>query len=257
MHKKCIMRSGQPKCVCAPKCKTKNQRPKRGNPYTHSLQIKHNQHQQELNQRRRSNDHSGNNHQHQHHHLHQHQHHHQSIQNDDDHTSHDVVQIFDDELNNRSYTKSDKIISIIAPISHPSNLSISSHRSKKIHLNNNDQQMMVKSMKHLMDATTSMATTSESMNNSYAMRQQHRHQSGINHHHPTKLLQKNEYSNSSLIDNNIVNMNHRRQTSVEQQFKSKFYGHDIPYPPIDLPVSFLLSFYYILIHWKLTLIEPM
>ncbi|XP_031634012.1 follistatin isoform X2 [Contarinia nasturtii] len=243
-HKKCVMRSGQPKCVCAPKCKTKNQRPKRGNPYTHSLQIKHNhQHHHGLNLPRRSNDHNsgnnGNHHQHQHHHLH----HHQSIQNDDDPTSHDAVQIIDDELNNRSYTKSDKIISIIAPIPHPSNLSISSHRSKKIHLHNNGQQSMVKSMKHLMDATTTMTsltTTGQSMNNSHTIQQQqqqqqqNRHQIDINHHRSNKLLQKNVYSNSSLIDNNIVNVNHRRQTSVEQQFKSKFYGHDIPYPPIDL-----------------------
>lgn len=209
------MRSGQPKCVCAIKCKTKNQRPKRGgaNHHAHSHQT--------LNQQ------------------HQHQHHHQSSIDDNEDTSHDDVHIFNNDLNNtnRSHKKSDKIISIIAPIHHSSNLS-SSHRPKKMHntarmhnvgsdgsaSTNSSRRNMVKSSKHLV----------VNSNGNSAARQHH--QSGINHRHKI-TAHKNEYSNSSLIDNNIVNVNHRRQTSVEQQFKSKFYGHDIPYPPIDLPVS--------------------
>lgn len=230
-HKKCVLRSGQPKCVCAIKCKTKNQRPKRGgaNHHAHS-QFKSNH--QGLNQQ------------------HHHQHHHQSSIDDNDDTSHDDVHIFNNDLNNtnRSHRKSDKIISIIAPIHHSSNLS-SSHRPKKIHNSarmhsggggggvivsdgtpstNSSRRNMVKSSKH------SVANP----NGNPAARQHH--QSGINHRHKI-TAHKNEYSNSSLIDNNIVNVNHRRQTSVEQQFKSKFYGHDIPYPPIDLPVSWFTA----------------
>lgn len=236
-HKKCVMRSGQPKCVCAPKCKTKNQRPKRGDGNQHHAHSQFKSNHQGLNQQQQqqqhlTSDHSGE------------MNHHQSSIDDTDNTSHDNVQIFDNDLNNQnqSHIKSDKIISIIAPsIHHPSNLSIS-HRSKKIHnaaqLHNgsssssnggsgsgsNSRRNMDKSTKHLI---------ANSSNNSAA--RQH-HQSGINHRHKI-TTHKNEYSNSSLIDNNIVNVNHRRQTSVEQQFKSKFYGHDIPYPPIDLPVS--------------------
>lgn len=229
-HKKCVIRDGQPKCVCAPKCKTKNQRPKRVNRHANA-QLQSNA--QGLNGRSvdapdrtlQLNNQSGNRH-------------HQSIHIDAAATSHDV-QIFtthNDHLNNRSNTKSDKIISIIAPIL-PSNLS-SSHRPKKIKSHKtttttttttpaaNGRRMLVKSTQstqHLMTAS----------NKSYA---RHR-QNGKNHKH--KLSTQNQYSNSSLFDNNIVNVNHRRQTSVEQQFKSKFYGHDIPYPPIDLPnVSF-------------------
>ncbi|XP_055320206.1 uncharacterized protein LOC129577357 isoform X2 [Sitodiplosis mosellana] len=217
-HKKCVMRSGQPKCVCAPKCKTKNQRPKRNGGGNHHAHSQFNSNYQGLN--------------------HHHHHHHQSSIDDNDDTSHDDVQIINNDLNNtnRSHTKSDKIISIIAPIHHPSNLS-SSHRSKKIHnteqmhndkgggtvSNNSSRQNMVKSSKHLVASSNSNSTA-----------RQH-HQSGISHRHKMRT-HKNEYSNSSLIDNNIVNVNHRRQTSVEQQFKSNFYGHDIPYPPIDLPL---------------------
>lgn len=209
------MRSGQPKCVCAPNCKAKNQRPKHGNNRAHA-QLNGN-HEGGL--KRHTNDHSEPNR--------SDQNHRQSIQTDVD-TSH-YVQIFD-HRNNQSHAKSDKIISIIAPIhssSNPSNLS-SSHRSKKIKLHNAAQQHnanrnMAKSTKHLV-----------ALNNSHAKQ----HPSGMGHtmHKP----HKNEYSNSSsssLFDNNILNVNHRRQTSVEEQFKSKFYGHDIPYPPIDLPVS--------------------
>lgn len=233
------MRSGQPKCVCAPECKTKNHRPKRGGGNHHAnSQFKshhHGQKQQKPHQQRVSNEHSGKSG------------HHQSIDGDDDdnnnnnnndNTSHDDVQFFNNDLNNtnRLNKKSDKIISIIAPIPHPSNLS-SSHRSKKIHntaqlhngnsgnSNRNGRRLMIKSSKHFV---------ANSSGNSAA--RQH-HPSGINHRHKF-TTHKNEYSNSSLIDNNIVNVNHRRQTSVEQQIKSKFYGHDIPYPPIDLPVSY-------------------
>lgn len=171
------------------------------------------QNYQELN--RRSSEHS---------HLNRHTHH-QSI---DANTSHDVQIIAD--LNDQSNTKSDKIISIIAPIhSNSSNLS-SSHRSKKFKLHNNNTAQMHNGRRNMQKPITETTPMMEKHFNA------RHHQSGINHHH--KLSHKNdEYNNSSLSDNNIVNVNHRRQTSVEEQFKSKFYGHDIPYPPIDLPVS--------------------
>lgn len=248
-RKKCVMRSGEPRCVCAPKCKTKN-RPKRGHRHVQSQllhlqshiesQLHSNNNHDGLNhqQRKRSNDFSnrtlinhpnGNNH-------------HQSIQIDADDTSHDDndddVQIFhDDHLNNRSNMKSDKMVSIIAPIQH-SNLS-SSHRRKKTTLHSsamthngrrNVHKIPTKASSNHSDDTATEATMS---NNSHA---KHRQNGNSNKH---KLAHKHQYSNSSSqLDNNIFNVNHRhRQTSVEQQFKSKFYGHDIPYPPIDLPVS--------------------
>lgn len=203
------MRAGQPKCVCAPKCKTKNQRPKRGNHHAHS-QLKINHH----GLKRHANDHNWPNQ--------SDENHRQSIQSDIDTSPY--VQIFD-HRNNQSHAKSDKIISIIAPIhSNPSNLS-SSHRSKKIKLHNGNRQ------------TIESARHSVASHNSQWHHSAKQHQSGINRRH--KLSHQNEYSSNSstLFDNNVSNVNHRRQASVEEQFKSKFYGHDIPYPPIDLPVS--------------------
>lgn len=230
------MRDGQPRCVCAPKCKTKN-RPKRVNRHATIAQLK--SHHDEMDQHSQDDDHhndddvadrriyqqqmnrSGKSHSH-----------HQSIHTDAvTATSQHDVQIFHTHnLNNRSNTKSDKIISIIAPIL-PSNLS-SSHRHKKMQSHHQQrQQQQQKSAKSVQQSSKHALATS---NKSYA--KQH-HPISKNHRHKLSTT-KNQYSNSSLFDNNIVNINHhRRQTSVEQQFKSKFYGHDIPYPPIDSPVS--------------------
>lgn len=256
-RKKCVIRSGEPRCVCAPKCKTKN-RPKRGHRHVQSQllhlqshshshsqsQLRSNNHE-ELNQQQQQqsgdfsnrtliNNPSGNNH------------HHQSIQidaataatasddDDEDDTSHDVQIFHGDNLNNRPNMKSDKIISIIAPSIQHSNLSRSHRRNKKTSLHNsamthNGKRNVAKPTK---PSNYSVAVPS---NNSHAKQQPN----GI-HSNKHKLAHKNQYTNSSgQLDNNIFNVNHhRRQTSsVEEQFKSKFYGHDIPYPPIDLPVS--------------------
>lgn len=226
------MRDGQPKCVCAPKCKTKNQRPKRIN--RHAIaQLK--SHQQTLNESLSSIDtdqmhqfmnQSGQSHRHN-----------QSIHIEiNANTSHDIQIFHSDHLNNRSNTKSDKIISIIAPIL-PSNLS-SSHKSKKMQSHHQQTDLTdpvtVNNKKNMLKSTQSSRHLMATTNKSYA---QHR-QNGKNHRHKLATT-KHQYSNSSIFDNNIVNINHRHQTSIEQQLKSKFYGHDIPYPPIDLPVSLL------------------
>lgn len=207
-----MIRSGQPKCVCAPKCKAKNQRPKRNNRHA-TAQSKSPSHQE---QHRRSGDlsnrtlilnQSG---------------HYQSTQIDAD-TSHDVQIFHSDNLNNQSNMKSDKIISIIAPI-HPSNLS-SSHRRKETRQPHNATTHNGRS--RVMKSRKSSRRLLAAANNNNSSRATHR----------SNGSKKHPYGNSSLFDNNTVNVNHRRQTSVPEQFKSKFYGHDIPYPPIDLPVS--------------------
>lgn len=194
------MRGGQPKCVCAPNCKTKNQRPKRSD-VNHPAQSKVESNDHELKQQKQQNRpvKSGEN----------------SHIDDKENTSHGDVQI-DPTNNNQSHKKSDKIVSIIAPIHHPSNLS-SSYRPKK---NQNFAQL------HGGDGSRRQNNAKSNYHNNKT----HRHKLSTH---------TNEYNNSSLTDNNIVNVNHRRQTSMEQQFKSKskFYGHDIPYPPVDLPVS--------------------
>lgn len=166
------------------------------------------------------------NHYHHHHHHNYHHHEHQSIKLDPD-TSHDV-QIF----HNQSNTKSEKIISITAPIL-LSNLS-SSHRPKTIKLHkkmavtttaaSNGQRNQKKSIQSQQSADAS--------HNFHAKKRQR----GINHD-IHKLAPNNQYGNGSQFDNNIVTINYRHQTSLQQQFKSKFNGHDIPYPPVDLPVS--------------------
>lgn len=209
--------------MCAPKCKVKNPRPKRVNRYS---QL--NDERQHLNASKNNNSHKNNNRNGK---RQQHQPNYQSSN-----------QRINAMKSDRTQFQSDKIISIIAPSSlsssiRPSNLT-SSHSNKKFI----DAHAV---------ATVVVATQAPSNVNRNAMKSTQqsttkRHLLATVHslHGSKQRATKNHNvgnssSSNSRIDNNIVGVNSRHQIpSVEQEFASKFHGHDIPYPPIDLAVSF-------------------
>lgn len=256
-HKRCVLRNGQAKCVCAPKCKVKNSRPKRVN---HHSQLNDGNHQG-VNRRRynaddtsnlssrmsgRGSDYSkinninknssrtGKRHQH----PQSYQSPHQRIH------ALDFVNNVDRRLNDdRTQFQSDKIISIITPSPslsiRPSNLN-SSHSHKKL--------IDAHAVAAAAAATQAPLLSSNRSSNLNAMEPLQsttkRHSMATVHHsysakrRGTKNRSTNN-STSSLIDNNIVNVHSQhRISSGEQEFISKFHGHDIPYPPIDTTVGF-------------------
>lgn len=229
-HKNCVMRNGQPKCVCAPKCKVKNSRPKRVNRYSQSSDDHHvNENSSNPDKSSNSSSVSGsrktnnkNKHSNRNGKRHQHQPNYQS--------PHQRINAM--ELD-RTQFQSDKIISIIAPSSSSSTSSNSnsSHSYKKII----DPNAV---------ATVTQVPLLPSNGNRNAMKSLQlttkRHLLATVHslHGPKQRATKTHNingNNSSRIDNHIVGVNSRHQiSSIEQEFTSKFHGHDIPYPPIDL-----------------------
>lgn len=218
-HKKCIMRGGQPKCVCAPKCKSKKSRPKRINRYSRvDNGLHHTSHRSSGSKTFNNNSNqNGKRHQHQHQHQQNYRSPYQRAQSAHSHQMNADVDVFNNfhRSNHPTQFQSDKIISIIAAsaVSSPNRSSYPniSHSHKKS-ANGGGKPSQVASKRHL------LAT--------------------VHHSHSLKRHGGNN-TTTNPIDNNVVNINLRRQiSSVEQEFTfSKFHGHDIPYPPIDLAVS--------------------
>lgn len=241
-----MMRDGQPKCVCAPKCKTKNPRPKRVNHYSQLNNGHHHERNRyrsnqdapkrsssstttsissssSINSINNKNNSNRNGRRHHHHQNHQkYQSSHQRIHLDSDRMNQNIDVFSNRHPNNdRTQSHSDKIISIIAPSSTSSSIRTSNSNSSHSHKNSRNaiKSLQLPTERHL------LAT----VHNSHSSKQR------------GGKINRN-ISNSSLIDNNIVNVNPRRQiSSVEQGFLSTFHGHDLPYPPTDLAVSSILS----------------
>lgn len=209
------MRGGQPKCVCAPRCKVKKYRTKRINRYSQPENgLQHAPHQSSS--RRNSN---GKRHHQNYRTPHQRNQPYSKQMNTD-------VDLFNNlhHSNNPTQLHADKIISIIAPL--PSNrssyLNISHSHKRAFHVSTNGRRKSLQS--------TTKRHLFATVHSSHSLK----HRGKTNRHGS---------NNSSIpIDNNIVNINPRRQiSSVEQHFTSKLHGHDIPYPPIDLAVSSIVQ----------------
>lgn len=220
------MRNGQPKCVCAPKCKAKKSRPKRINHYPqlhdgHHYMPHRSRSSNSKNSNRRNNN---NNNSIRNGKRHQHQRNYQSL--------HQRNQLSSEQTKtDRTQFQNDKIISIIASSSSAwsslnrlSNLNISHSHKKTIDA-------------HSADATA-VANGHRNMVKSQQSTSKRHLLATVHHSHSSKRLSKTNRNSSSPNGINIVDTNpHRQFSSAEKEFTSKFYGHDIPYPPIDLPVS--------------------
>lgn len=267
-HKRCVIRSGQPKCVCAPKCKAMNRvkkynRPKYDSPYPQkykSLALLNRSYRKNADERqnRESSPSSKNIHR---------KNRHQHVLMDAttpviiDHQLSDVSVFFDaNNSPNRTNARSDKMISIVAPPSTITNLS--SHRFKKRKtsssvLNQQQQQSQhnngksLAARKFVSNRNSNLLTNN---NNSDVSLNDEIFTNEMQHtHRRHRINTKNNYG-SNITSNNRNHYRHNsnnnedddddENNSWSDRIRSGFYGHDIPYPPIDVPVSFYIDFFF-------------
>lgn len=234
-HKKCMMRGGQPKCVCAPKCKAKKFQRKRINRYSQVENgLHHAPHQSSSRSSRRISATVGSNninnasnrnakrHQQNYQSPHQRNQHYSIQMNADVEVIHSLQ-----HTNNPSQLHGDKIISVIAPLS--------SNRSSYLNISHSHKRAFSKHAAAAATPANGRRKSLQSTTKRHLLATVHSSHS-LKHRGRTN---RHGSSNSSIpIDKNIVNIIARRQiSSVEQHFTSKLHGHDIPYPPIDLAVS--------------------
>lgn len=191
-QKRCVMRGGEPKCVCAPKCKSNQHHTKHHltddqttTAHSHTdaqksrRNINGNAHEREQRYRRR----------------------HASTAADVQITvlAGSGVQSKSSFNKNASMPKKDKVISIVSPSSQ------NSHRFRK----------------------NSLSIKSSSSSHNETQRIEHR---------DMRHGRKHRYNQHVVAGDQSTHRHHNQNASWEDRIRSGFYGHDIPYPPVDVPV---------------------
>lgn len=185
-QKRCVMRGGEPKCVCAPKCKSSQHHTKHHHHPTDDTQISRrnvngNAHERDPRYRRR----------------------HASTA-----TADVQIAVLDrrgmharsNSFNkNASMPKRDKVISIVSPSSQNSHRFRKNSLSSKSSAHNATQRIDHRDTRH---------------------GRQHRYNQHVGEQPPHRHNDQN--------------------ASWEDRIRSGFYGHDIPYPPIDVPLVCVL-----------------
>lgn len=255
-HKRCVMRSGQPKCVCAPKCKAVN-RVKKVNRSNYEQQHHHHQHHQKYNTLAYS----------------------RSFRSENDRrkslskksrrqpldatTAHSIdhhmsdVQILFGTSNgaNQTTAKSDRMIAIApalitnpnghrfkkrksdSSISHATHINGKLLATRKLVSNNNNNI--------LNDSNALHHDESFAMNKMQHMHRRHRTNIYSNYGNNITGNDRNHYRHRIGSSNEEDDVGggggsgmEDENNSWDDRIRSGFYGHDLPYPPFDVPVGF-------------------
>lgn len=190
------MRGGEPKCVCAPKCKS-NQHHTKHHHLTTAAAAANNKALANDAQKSRRNI-NGNAHER----NERYRRRHASTSIDVQIAAHDrsAVHARSSFNKNASMPKKDKVISIVSPSSQ------NSHRFRK-------NSLSIKS------------SSSSSLHN----------ETQTNDHRDVRHGRKHRY-NQHVGEERTSHRHNEPSASWEDRIRSGFYGHDIPYPPIDVPL---------------------